>query len=93
MVIEVKNKEVISIEKFEIELYNKTYFILVDKKTNDFYEFYITENHSSIISFCAGSQLTDITPTIEEFIKNNIIIWIYLYNKEIDIIEDNYKLL
>ena len=91
MKIGIKNKEVISIEKFEIELYNKTYFILVYKKSeNGFYEFYITEEDNSIISFCVGSQITDITSTIEEFIGNNIINWIYLYNKELDILEEHY---
>lgn len=86
-------KEIISIEKFEIELYNKKYFILVYKKTNDFYEFYITEEDNSIISFCVGSQITDITPTIEEFIGKNIINWLYLYNKELDVLEEHYVFL
>ena len=84
-------KEVISIEKFEIELYNKTYFILVYKKSEyGFYEFYITEEDNSIISFCVGSQITDKTLTIEEFIGDNIINWIYLYNKELDVLEEHY---
>lgn len=84
-------KEIISIEKFEIELYNKTYFILVHKKSEDgFYEFYITEEENSIISFCIGCKWEEITPIIEEFIKYNIINWIYLYNKELNILEKHY---
>lgn len=88
MKIEIINKKTISIEKFEIKVNDKIYIIYVFPKSNyDFIEFYITEEDSSIMSFCRGVQQEDITPSIEEFINDNLIKWINDYNVESNIID------
>ena len=88
MKIEIIKKETINVEKFEIKVADKIYIIYVFPKSNyDFIEFYVTEEDSSIMSFCRGVQQEDITPSIEEFINDNIIKWINDYNIEADIID------
>ena len=88
MKIKKKKKKTISIEKFEIKVNDKIYIIYVFPKSNyDFIEFYITEEDSSIMSFCRGVQQEDITPSIEEFINDNLIKWINDYNVESNIID------
>ncbi|MBR0371604.1 MAG: hypothetical protein IJH63_12980, partial [Methanobrevibacter sp.] len=83
------NKEQITIDKFEVRLYNKTYLILTYEKSKDgFTEFYITEKESCIVSFCIGCKYKEIIPRIESFIKRFIDEWVDDYNQEIDLLED-----
>ena len=66
----------------EYEILNKTYLVYIKEKEN-FTEFYISEKDYGIIQYVVGLNLNNIGITIDQYITENLINWIYHYSLEI----------
>ncbi len=74
--------------KFEVKIGNTIYYVVVNyDDTNDFCEFYITKEHSSIISFQIGFNCP--YEIVDEYIKDNVVDWVCDYENILNEMEDN----
>lgn len=66
----------------EYEILNKTYLVYIKEKEN-FTEFYISEKDYGLIKYMIGLNLNKIGISIEDFINDKLIEWIYNYNLDL----------
>ena len=66
----------------EYKILDKIYLVYIKEKEN-FTEFYISEKDYGIIQYVVGLNLNNIGITIDQYITENLINWIYHYSLEI----------
>lgn len=73
---------------------NDTYFVYSIQSTQDkaYTDFYIQKENYGFISFCISLNMKEIDSTNEEFINENIMEWIDLYEDDIEVLEDEKRL-
>jgi len=75
--------EEIKIKILEIKILKDTYLIFIYEKEN-FTEFYVSKKDYGIIKFAIGVNLNEINKTLEDFVNDNLIEWIYNYNLDME---------
>lgn len=74
--------------KFEVKVGSTIYYVLVEyDEDNDFSEFYITKENSAITIFQIGFNCP--YEIMYDYIKDNIVDWIYCYEETLNEMEDN----
>lgn len=71
----------INVKLEEFEILNQTYIVYIYEK-EDFIKFYIGKKDYSIIKFIIGVNLQQMNMTIDEFIYQNLLTWIYIYTSD-----------
>lgn len=73
----------IKVKVEEFEILQETYFIYIYEKKN-MTEFYIGKKDCGIIKFMIGLDLNKIGISVDDFIYNKLIEWIYNYNLDME---------
>lgn len=74
----------INVKVQEFEILEEIYLVYVYEKEN-FTEFYIGKKDYGIIRFMIGLDLNEIGISVEDFINDKLIEWIYNYNLEMEV--------
>lgn len=73
----------INVKVKEINIAEETYFVYVYEQKY-ITKFYIQQKDYGIIRFAIGLDLNKLGKTIEDFINENIIDWIYFYKSDME---------
>lgn len=72
-----------SMQVKEYEILKEKYLVYINENEDET-DFYISKKGYGIIKFIVGLDLNKIGITIDEFINNSLIEWIYHYNLEME---------
>ncbi len=67
----------------EYEILKETYLVYINER-EDWTDFYISKKDYGIIKFMIGLDLNKIGISVDDFINNKLIEWIYNYNLDME---------
>lgn len=74
----------IKVKVYEYDILSETYLVYVSKGEDDLTNFYVGKKGYGIIRYSIGVNMKELDLSVEEFINENLIEWIYFYNLDME---------